>query len=283
MTRQFNRIPWAMLLAGWAVVGALTACQNTVSNPVETTPIEASDSTANADDTITDNMSGNSINADNTGTEDLEIASSTTKTEADAIVSAVAAPPVWVKSIATNEDQPAITGTALIYGDTIRTEGEGLAHVDLASGLSFRIGGDASLVLQPDKRLNLQAGEMVTWVEPGRQVPTEIVTPVGIAGLRGTTLFVLVPPDENGEVLFLSWEGTIRLQIADGVEEILLESGEELRVRPGDRDVAALRQRIRRLDRQEIRRRRRQSPLLNRFQRPLPTSDLIQETLESAP
>ncbi|NER83677.1 MAG: hypothetical protein F6K42_29845, partial [Leptolyngbya sp. SIO1D8] len=90
-------------------------------------------------------------------------------------------------------------------------------------------------------------------------------------------------PDPNEEVLFLSWEGTIRLQVAEGAEEILLQSGEALLVRPGDRDVVALRSRVRRLGRREIRQRRRRSSLLNGFQRPLPTQNEIEATLEAAP
>lgn len=202
---------------------------------------------------------------------------------ADAVISTIEAAPVWVQLGPAPQEQAATPGTALNYGDTIRTEQGGLAQVDLANGLAFRIGGEASLVLQPDNRLHLDAGEMLTWVEPGQEVPTEIVTPAGIAGLRGTTLFVLVPPNNQDAVVFFAWEGTIRLQMTAGGEEILLQSGEELQVRPGERDVAALRSRIRRLGRREIRQRRQQSRLLTQFRQRLPTQDALDATVEAAP
>ncbi|MBE7385270.1 MAG: FecR domain-containing protein [Leptolyngbya sp. SIO1E4] len=262
MARHICRMPWAPVLLGLTLVSLLSACQTTSSDPAET---------------------ATSPDAPSAITEEAEIPQTVPDTEADAIVSAVESLPVWVQPLATQEEQPAIPGTSMTYGDAIRTEGEGLVQVDLANGQAFRIGGDARLVLQPDNRLNFETGEMLTWVEPGRQVPTEIVTPAGIAGLRGTTLFIAIPPTGDGEVLFLSWEGTIRLQVAEGAEEIVLQSGEALQVRPGDRDVAALRSRVRRLGRQEIRQRRRKSRLLNRFQQPLPTEAQIEATLESAP
>lgn len=263
MVRNTFPIPWQKVLLGLTLISTLTACQSRPSNTVDTTTLPATSSTAPTDDT--------------------SISQPSSTTDANAIVSAVEAPSVWVKSMRAEEAQPAETGTAMIYGDSIRTEGDGLAQVDLENGLAFRIGSNAALTLQPDNRLELSSGEMLTWVEPGQQVPTEIQTPVGIAGLRGTTLFIQIPPDSEEEILFLSWEGTIRLQVAEGAEEILLQSGEALRIRPGERDVAALRQRIRRLGRQEIRQRRRRSSLLNRFQQPLPTQEQIEATLESAP
>lgn len=201
-------------------------------------------------------------------------------TDADAIVSAIAAPPVWVKAATADAETSAQVGTQLAYGDTVRTAEPGLAEIELDNGLAFRIGGDTALTLEPDNRLQLEAGEMITWVEPGKQVSTEIVTPAGIAGLRGTTLFVKIPADGQGEVLFFAWEGTIRFRPTDSDAEILLRGGEELRVRPGERDIAALRRRIRRLDRRELRMRRRRSRLHGQFRRPLPTEAAIDRLIE---
>jgi hypothetical protein len=244
---------WTALLGGSLLLSSLVACQGDRA----TSPNPASAPTA-------------------------EQPTSGDAEAADAVISSVEAAPVWIQPQNTSIEEAAIAGSALLYGDTIRTEGDGLAQVDLASGLAFRIGGDASLVLQPDNRLNLSAGQMLTWVEPGENVPTEIVTPAGIAGLRGTTLFVFVPPN-GGEVVFFAWEGTIQVQLEAGGEEILLQPGEELLVRPGERDVAAVRSRVRRLSRREILQRRRESRLLTQFRQPLPTQSAIEATLEAAP
>ena len=262
MTRQSYRYRWVTELLGLTLISILTACQSSIPSSPETD--------------LPQNSPGQMA-------EDLGETSSSTASEANAFISAVESFPVWLTPVATGEEQPAASGISMVYGDALRTEKDGLAQVELVNGLAFRIGGDATLILQPDNRLNLVSGEMITWVNPGQQVPTEIVTPAGIVGLRGTTLFVSVPSNEEEEVLFFAWEGTIRLQVAAGAEEILLKSGEELRVRPGELDVTTLRRRVRRLGQQEIRQRRRRSPLLNRFQQPLPTREQIEATLEAAP
>ncbi len=168
-------------------------------------------------------------------------------------------------------------------GGYLRTAHKALAEVSLPSGLAFRIGGEASLTLQADNQLRLNQGEMLTWVPPERGVPTQIITPVGTAGLRGTTLFVRIPPGADPEVEFFAWEGTITIRPAGASEDLILRSGEQLLLRRGDRDIPRLRQRIRRLPRRVIRQRRRQSPLLNDFPRPLPTLREIEATLESSP
>jgi ferric-dicitrate binding protein FerR (iron transport regulator) len=170
----------------------------------------------------------------------------------------------------------------LAYGDTIRTAEDGLAQIDLANGLAFRLGGEAALTLQPNQELQLDSGEMLVWVEPGQKVPTEIVTPVGTAGLRGTTLFVRVPDDPGEGVVFFAWEGEIRLRFEGDTEDLILNSGEELQVRPGER-LSDLRDKVRRLRRREIRQQRQQSRLVNGFSRPLPTLGQLEQTIEDAP
>lgn len=200
--------------------------------------------------------------------------------QADAVIQEIVTTPVWVKSQTVNQETPGQEGMGLMYGDTLRTEEPALAEVDLKSGLSFRIGGNAKLVLQPNNQLNFQAGEMITWVNPGQKVPTEIVTPVGIAGLRGTTLFIDIPADPSGEVQFFAWEGTISIRPVGASEDLIIRSGEQLSIRPGEQDVTQLRDRIRRLTQTEILQRQQQSRLLNDFSRPIPTLSQIEDALE---
>jgi hypothetical protein len=197
-------------------------------------------------------------------------------------VAAVEALPVTVKAVDQAQETDALVGMALAYGDTIRTAEAGLAQIDLVNGLAFRIGGEASLTLQPSQELQLDSGEMLVWVEPGQEVPTQIVTPVGAAGLRGTTLFVRVPDDPDEGVVFFAWEGEIRLRFEGDTEDLILNAGEELRVRPGER-LRDLRGKVRRLRRREIRQQRRQSRLLNGFRQPLPTQSQLEQTIEAAP
>ncbi|HEY9738024.1 MAG TPA: FecR domain-containing protein, partial [Trichocoleus sp.] len=199
----------------------------------------------------------------------------------DAVITDIPATPVWVQPNEASSESIAAKGQNLIYGNVIITADEGLAEVNLKSGLAFRIGGNARLILQPDNQLNLESGQMITWVTPGQQVPTKIITPAGVAGLRGTTLFVDLPEDPADEVEFFSWEGTIAVRPLGASEDVIITSGEQLRIRPGENDVAELRQRVRRLTQEEIVQRRSRSRLLNGFSQPLPTQSQIDAALES--
>ncbi|MEM8546115.1 MAG: FecR domain-containing protein [Cyanobacteria bacterium P01_H01_bin.119] len=213
----------------------------------------------------------------------------------DATITSIQQPPVWVKPIAGTDgaasdgsestgEVEAQVGKGLNFGDILRTEAEALAEVAFASGLAFRLGGDAILVLQPDNRLALESGEVIVWVEPGKQVPTEIMTPAGVAGLRGTTLFIEISEGDNPEVHLLAWEGTVTFMPADATgEPLILEGGQGIRLRRGETDLAMLKNRIQRLNRRQIRQRRRQSRLLNGFNRPISTQEAIDRVLETSP
>ncbi|MGD2183526.1 FecR domain-containing protein [Lusitaniella coriacea] len=200
-------------------------------------------------------------------------------TEAAANLSEIQNQPVWVKPTDT-EEVTGEEGMDLEVGETIRTEGEALAEVDLKNGLAFRIGGDAVLTLEPENQLNLTSGEMITWVEPGQKVPAEIVTPGGVAGIRGTTVFVKIPDDPNEGIVFFSWEGTVAVRLPNQTEEILLESGEEVLVAKGETDLEKIRNSVRQLSQEEWSQRRQESRLLNQFAKPIPTEEEIEKAEE---
>lgn len=175
--------------------------------------------------------------------------------------------PVFVRLLSATQEQPAKEGMGLQAGETIRTQGKALTQIDLKNGLAFRLAGDAVLTLQPDNRLNLTAGDMITWVQPGKKVPTEIVTPVAIAGIRGTTVFVKIPKDPKDGVLFFAWEGSVAVRLPGQTEDVLLKTADEVRIKPGDRDIRQIRQRVRRMSRAEWRQKRQTDPLLRSFKK----------------
>lgn len=200
-------------------------------------------------------------------------------TSAPARITEIRKQPVWVRPVSTVQEISAQEGMGLQVGEIIRTQGEAAAQVNLKNGVAFRIRGDASLKIQPDSRLNLTAGDMITWVQPGQTVPAEIITPTAVAGIRGTTVFVRIPSDPKGETEFFSWEGIVAVRLVGQTEEILLKTGEEVRIRRGETDINQIRQRVRRFTPQEFAARRRTGRLIRGFKQPLPTLKLI-ETLD---
>ena len=188
--------------------------------------------------------------------------------------------PVFVRLLNTAQEEPAKEGMGLQVGETVRTQGQALTQIDLDNGLAFRLAGDAVLKLQHGNRLSLTAGDMITWVQPGQKLPTEIITPTAVAGIRGTTVYVKIPKDPKEGVLFFAWEGSVAVRLTGQTEEVLLKTAEEVRIRPGDRDIRQIRQRVRRMSRAEWRQKRATDPILRSFKKAqmttLPIIDRIQ-------
>lgn len=196
-----------------------------------------------------------------------------------ATIQAIVANPVSV-TLGQGEPEPAQINQAMAYGDQIRTADQALAEVGLVTGAMFRIGGNAALTLQPNQ-LQLDSGQMITWAEGALSEPIDIVTPAGIAGIRGTTVFVNIDDDPNAPVEIFSWEGEVAFRLADGENEVVLTSGEQLFVYPGARDIETLSQQVQPLDRATAQKRLAESRLVNGFERPLPTRPELEATVEA--
>lgn len=196
-----------------------------------------------------------------------------------ATIQAIVANPVTV-TLGQGEPEPAQIDQAMAYGDQIRTANQALAEVGLVTGAMFRIGGNAALTLQPNQ-LQLDAGQMITWVEGKLPEPVEIVTPAGIAGIRGTTVFVNIDDDPNAPVEIFSWEGDVAFRLANGGDEVVLTSGQQLFVPPGEQTIEALRQQVQPLDRATAQERLEESRLINGFDQPLPTRPDLEATVDA--
>jgi hypothetical protein len=189
-------------------------------------------------------------------------------------VSLIEDKPVFVAS--QQNPQPkeidAQVGMDLYVADTVRTEANGKTQVEFNNGVGFRIGGDSILQIQPQNRLHLKSGKMITWIKPGLKVPTEISTPYATAAIRGTTAFVEIPKDINQGVRFFSWEGTVSVKLPNQSKEIVLVTGEEILVKPNDTKPPV----VRRLSLKEWKDHAAQkSSLLRSFKTPLPTQTII--------
>ena len=195
-----------------------------------------------------------------------------------ATISEIQSQPVWLRRLKVFGEIAAAKGMGLQIGETSRTGEKAMVQIDLKNGLSFRIGSNAVLTLQPDNRLNLSAGEMITWVTPGKQVPTKVITPGGIAGIRGTTIYVKMPQTSKDAIEFFTWEGTMFIQLPNQLEEFQLKAGEIVTIKPGETNIRKIRASIHRVTSQEWLTRRRKSRLVNNFDKPLPTLQKIDQT-----
>lgn len=219
-----------------------------------------------------------------TAPQGTTLTSETTSAEdAPATISEIQSQPVWLRRLKALSEISAQQGMGIQIGETIRTEGKAMAEINLKNGLAFRIGGNAVLTLQPDNHLKLSAGEMITWVTPGKKVPTQVITPGGIAGIRGTTIYVKMPKNPKEAIEFFTWEGTMYIHLPNKTEEFQLKAGEIVKIKPGETNINKIRASVRRLTSQEWLNRRRNSSLINKFAQPLPTLQKIDQTAPSLP
>ncbi|WP_323259390.1 FecR family protein [Pseudanabaena galeata] len=191
--------------------------------------------------------------------------------KAIAKVSLVEEKPVSVISKKDNKETVANLGMGLYVADIVRTQGKGRTQIEFDNGVGLRIGGNSTVQIKPNNRLNLTEGEMLTWVKPGLKVPTEISTAYATATIRGTTAYVEIPKDLSKGIRFFSWEGTVVVKLVNQSKEIILLTGEEVIVTPNSTTPPV----VRRMDLNEWKEISKTSPLLRSFASPLPTQNII--------
>lgn len=166
-------------------------------------------------------------------------------------ITEIAKEPVSVLPVGATQEIPAKERMELQVGETIRTQGDGSVQVELNNGLAFRVGGDSAVILEPNNQLNLTKGEMITWVQPGKKVPAQIVTPAGVAGIRGTTVYVQIPPNPQEGTLFFAWEGNVSVKLPGQTSEIPLKTGEEVTIKRGEKDFRKVRSSVKQMKRSD--------------------------------
>jgi hypothetical protein len=258
-----NTFPSKIVCLG--LIYALTGC-TTASNQPPTAPTAQTSSLPTPAAQSPAPIATTSDTQNTTGTATQAIA---------ATLSEIQKPTVFVRPISASQETKGHEGMSLSYGEQIRTTSEAMAQIDLKTGLAFRLGNNSVLTLRPDNRLNLASGTMITWVEPGKKVPTEIVTPSAVAAIRGTTVYVEIPKDPTQGTRFFTWEGEMAVRLAGQSEEVMLKTAEEVWIRPGEQDMKAIRKRVRRMPREEWRAMRRSDRLLRSFKRTMPTLKII--------
>lgn len=201
----------------------------------------------------------------------LALAACSPTQQLQAQIQEVAAAPVFA-SQPNQAEQPAEVGTTIDQGGQIRTEKPGKTQVQLSNGLSFRLGGNALLKIDPEA-LQLDRGQIIAWIAPGqsRDRPLQIRTPTATAAIRGTTVFL---EQTETETLILSWEGKVEVSLPSG-SALALNSGQLVRLRPNQTALPT----PERISRAAAEQRFQNSILLNGFTIPMETLPEIRRQL----
>ncbi|WP_041698548.1 FecR domain-containing protein [Thalassoporum mexicanum] len=242
------------------------------------TTIEVTNSTYSASSTFSSTLANLEPVADRAidRSIDLLLASKTKATRAGTIQE-VRNRQVWVVSANQKQRQRATAGMELNVGDIVQTKGNAMAQIQLASGITFRVGGNSTTIIQPDRTMRLTAGEALIWAKPGEKVNTQVYGKRAVASIRGTTIHVKVEDD----CVFSVWEGSISLKLEKSPDAaVILNTGEQVRVATNVEVMKKFTSDVETIAADRFRQKLADSPLLNDFSTPIDTQAELDRVVE---
>jgi hypothetical protein len=184
---------------------------------------------------------------------------------------------VWIISADKTQKKKAIAGMELKVGDIVKTGKDAMAQIKLTSGITFRIGSNATTIIQPDRTMRITAGEALIWRKTGQNVNTRVYGKRAVASIRGTTIHVKVEDD----CVFSVWEGEISLKLEKALdEEVILTTGEQVRVAVNVEVMRKFTSDVETIAADRFRQTLAASPLLNDFSEPIDTQADLDRVLE---
>lgn len=140
--------------------------------------------------------------------------------------------PVWIKYLNSKDESSAIVGSTIKVGETVRTEANAGVQILLKSGLVLRIEGDSSVTLTPKNSLKLNKGRLIARIAADKNVTAQIQTPLAVASISDTTVYVDLPKDTSKERHIFALQGTVEVMLNGASEPIMLKTGEDLAIKP---------------------------------------------------
>ncbi|MDX2255723.1 MAG: FecR domain-containing protein [Pseudanabaenaceae cyanobacterium bins.39] len=157
--------------------------------------------------------------------------SETSPTEAIAEISEIRSYPVRVRYTNTSSYTIATVGTPLKVNESVRTEDNSSAQINLQNGGIMRIGGSASLTLKPQNQVEIKNGKLVAWASGDQKSPTQIKTPFGEISTNNGTVYLEIPDQAATERRIISLDGTANLRLQKSSKLISLNKGEEILIK----------------------------------------------------
>jgi hypothetical protein len=171
------------------------------------------------------------------------------------IVAARVRGPVTAMTATDKTPRPLSDNDTLAENATVNTGAGASATLVFSNGAVLNLGADSTLAIEEflqdpfDRdiavgdlkeepstsvtRLNLSRGELVGNVKhlhAERGSAFTVNTPVGVAGIRGTTFRIVFRPDASGKVFFTlsTADGTVVLQHGEAKQEVSVSTGKEI-------------------------------------------------------
>ena len=172
--------------------------------------------------------------------------------------------PVWVEARIAHE---------LYDRDTLRTEGDGYAVVQLVDNSLVRVRPNSMLIIRGDandrgglnSRINVESGSINLSVS-GRQSEYEVGTQTAVAAVKGTQFSTTINPD--GTSTFVCFSGEVEITALESGQTVSLVQRRRALVEADGRRIRlqrVSRREIRRLEREEVRLEEASSPSILRI------------------
>lgn len=152
-------------------------------------------------------------------------------TEAIAEISEIRNYPVRVRYINSASYRPATVGVPLKVSESVATEANSSAQINLRNGAIVRIGGMANVTIKPQNQVAISAGTLVAWADGERKAIAQILAPFGEVSSNGGTIYIEIPAKAADESRVIALDGKVTVLLKASAKVISLNQGDEIRIK----------------------------------------------------
>ncbi len=152
-------------------------------------------------------------------------------TEAIAEVSEIRNYPVRVRYINSAAYRPATVGVPLKVNESVATEANSSAQINLRNGTVVRIGGVANVTIKPQNQVEISAGTLVAWADGERKAIAQIQAPFGEVSSNEGTIYIDIPAKAADEKRVIALDGNVTVLLKASAKVVNLNQGEEIRIK----------------------------------------------------
>ena len=152
-------------------------------------------------------------------------------TEAIAEISEIRNYPVRVRYINSASYRPATVGVPLKVSESVATEANSSAQINLRNGAIVRIGGVANVTIKPQNQVAISAGTLVAWADGERKAIAQILAPFGEVSSNGGTIYIEIPAKAADESRVIALDGKVTVLLKASAKVISLNQGDEIRIK----------------------------------------------------
>jgi hypothetical protein len=139
--------------------------------------------------------------------------------------------PVRVRYTNSATYRPATVGVPLKVSESVATEVNSSAQINLRNGAIVRIGGVANVTIKPQNQVEISSGTLVAWANGERKAIAQIQAPFGEVSSNEGTIYIEIPAKAADERRVIALDGKVTVLLKISAKVVTLSQGEEIRIK----------------------------------------------------